>query len=105
MQNCQIINTSTFIKPVRQMTEYIETIKIYEDRRVERIRDYSIFPDPENMIDGKSLLNVYGQKIANDLYTEKIEQNNNNNNANITLKDLEEDEVFNGNIRCDYSDL
>lgn len=103
MENHQIIYSTTFFKPVRRMLEYAENVNVYDDMRVERIHSYSIFPNQDFMVDGIPLLNVYGQKIANDLYAEKMEHQE--ENADITLMDLEEDEVFDGNIRCDYSDL
>jgi hypothetical protein len=60
----------TLTKPVRQMVERIETFEYYSDGSINRMVNFTVLP-LEN-IDDRPLMNVYGQKIMNDIIRERM---------------------------------
>lgn len=54
----------TFSKPIRDVIDSQRTFTYYENGTLEIIPIYSIYPD--RLIDGRSTLNIYAQKINND---------------------------------------
>lgn len=63
----------TYLKPVRDMVEYQTSYTYYPNGDVEVIKDYSIWPNTNDMIDGTPLLNAYAQRFYNEFMNKKNE--------------------------------
>lgn len=82
----------TYMKPVREMVEHQTSYTYYPDGNVEVGKDYSVWPNKNEMIDGRPLLNAYAQRFYNEFM---------NNKMNVCCNECEEDE----NAGFDYSVL
>lgn len=64
----------TYIKPVRDMVEHQTSYTYYPNGDVEVYKDYNIWPERADMVDGKPLLNAYAQRFYNEFMHKKIDE-------------------------------